>query len=24
MQNEDYVGEAHEVAHLMETLRGPR
>lgn len=24
MQNEDYVSEAHEVADLMETLRGPR
>lgn len=24
MQNEDYVREAHEVANLMETLRGPR
>ncbi|HEY2215970.1 MAG TPA: ribbon-helix-helix protein, CopG family [Solirubrobacteraceae bacterium] len=24
MQDEDYVREAHEVADLMETLRGPR
>jgi hypothetical protein len=24
MQNEGYVREAHEVADLMETLRGPR
>ncbi len=24
MQNKDYVREAHEVADLMETLRGPR